>query len=257
MTLVIGLKCSDGLVMASDSQALEAAPGGKVYISRHEAKNKISIHNRLMWGCSGSIGTRQIVDEAIKGGYEGIYKDNLTAVDLRLRLVDVVQPLVLKQYQIVHTTSGGKREPPGVNYIFGTYLRKEGFVLINIEMDMDGEVVEGAHCATGSGAKTAQALLCRLRNQGWDVRTALAIAYRTMNDAIHIEPAGIGKPIQLAKVFLKDKTPVFKKIKETDVEYKDVTNTAHAWTVLEQEVLDDLLAGKDRSKAKTPTIPVP
>jgi hypothetical protein len=45
MTLVIALRCTDGLVMASDGMSTEAAPLGAGLIAKHETGDKIVIRN--------------------------------------------------------------------------------------------------------------------------------------------------------------------------------------------------------------------
>jgi hypothetical protein len=70
------------------------------------------------------------------------------------------------------------------------------------------------------------------------------IAYRTLNDAIHIEPSGIGPPIYLARYYMSGQQHKIEKIQVESPEYKQIEDTARAWTILEQEALESLKAGK-------------
>jgi hypothetical protein len=69
MTLVIALRCTDGLVMASDGMSTEAAPLGASQITKHETADKIVIHKDLLWGASGSVGVKQVVQNEIEKDY--------------------------------------------------------------------------------------------------------------------------------------------------------------------------------------------
>lgn len=241
MTLVIALRCTDGLVMASDGMSTEAAPLGAGLIAKHETGDKIVIHKDLMWGASGSVGVKQVVEAEIERDYGNWFQRNISAVEFRRRLVIKIQPILKEQYRLVGEITNN--QVPFTNFIFGVRLA-EGFYLLNIEANCAGEVVECRHFATGSAAKTGQALLRRLRNQEWDVRTGLVIAYRTLNDAIHIEPSGIGPPIYLARYYMSGQQNKIEKIQVESPEYKQIEDTARAWTILEQEALESLKAGK-------------
>lgn len=253
MTLIIALRCTDGLVMAADSMSTEAAPLGAGQITKHETE-KIVLHKDFMWGASGSVGVKQVIQNQIEKDYGDIFTRNISATELRQRLVRKLQPILKEEYQLVGQLTNQQALIPFTNFIFGVYL-KSGFHLLNIESNMAGEVVESRHCATGSGQKTGQALLRRLRNQEWNVQTGLVVAYRTMNDAIYVEPSGIGPPICLARYYLKDAKHEVTKMEKIEVEsgeYKQIADTARAWTELEQEALDALKAGRVSGAPEVP-----
>lgn len=239
MTLIIALRCTDGLVMAADSMSTEAAPLGGGQITKHETE-KIVIYRELMWGASGSVGVKQAVQNEIEKHYGDIYIRNISATDLRMRLVKKIQPILKEHYALVGELT--KQFVPFTNFIFGAHL-STGFHLINIEGNCAGEVVEAKHCATGSGQKTGQALLRRLRNQDWNVKTGLVVAYRTLNDAIHVEPGGIGPPIRLARYYLNGQKEKLEMIENDTPEFREIQDTVTIWTGIEQEGLDKLKAG--------------
>jgi 20S proteasome alpha/beta subunit len=255
MTLIIGIRCKDGLVMVADSMSTEAAPLNTGNITKHEAE-KIVAYKDILWGSSGSVGVKQVIQHELEKDYGNWFQRNISPVDLRQRLVRKIQPILREQYRLVGEFSNNHpAHIPFTNFIFGVYLTG-GFALLNIESNCAGEVVEAHHCATGSGQKTGQALLRRLRNQEWDVKTGLVVAYRTMNDAIHVEPQGIGPPIRLARYTLGKGNPCVEKISNDSAEYKAIEDSARAWTALEQETLEKLKAGTS-DQAAPATIPSP
>jgi hypothetical protein len=246
--------------MAADSMSTEAAPLNAGQISKHETSEKIVVQKDLVWGSSGSVGVKQVIQNEIDKDYGNIYVRNISATDLRLRLVKKIQPILKDQYRLVGELTNAAQLIPYTNFIFGVHLNS-GFHLINIESNVAGEVVEACHCATGSGQKTGQALLRRLRHQQWDVRTALVVAYRTLNDAIHVEPAGIGPPIQLAKYYSvtqNHRTEMrIEKIEVDSAEYKEIADAARAWMGLEEEALESLKARATAPPRAADPIPEP
>jgi 20S proteasome alpha/beta subunit len=239
MTLIIALRCTDGLVMAADSMSTEAAPLNAGQIAKHETE-KLVLYKELMWGASGSVGVKQAVQNELEKHYGDIYTRNISPTDLRMRLVKKIQPILKEQYTLISQLT--QQLVPFTNFIFGVHLNS-GFHLINIEGNCAGEVVEAKHCATGSGQKTGQALLRRLRNQDWNVKTGLVVAYRTLNDAIHVEPGGIGPPIRLARYFMSGQKEKLEMIDNEAPEFREIQDTVRLWTEIEQEGLDKLKAG--------------
>lgn len=242
MTLIIGLRCSDGIVMAADSMSTESAHNG-MPITKH-ITNKIVIQHQLLWGASGSVGVKQIVKEAIEDNYTkiGLTNSNQSAVKLRDELVKLIAPIATNQYKLVYdATLGDRSKLPLTNFVFVRYTNKNKFAIINIECNMAGEVVEAEHISTGSGSKTGQALLGRLRNKKWDLQVGEVVAYRTMNDAIHVEPSGIGPPITMARYTIDAKqNPKIESIEGDDLDR--IRDAAEAWTKAEREALTNLTA---------------
>jgi hypothetical protein len=243
--------------MAADSMTTESAPLGAGAITKHETGDKLVLQHELIWGASGSVGIKQIVQEEIEKHYRDIIKPPVSPVELRSRLVKVIHPVLKAQYQLVADITNNPQLIPWTNLVFGVRLQNE-FHLLNIEANCAGEVVvDSKHFATGSAQKTGQALLGRLRNQKWDVATALVVAYRTMNDAIHVEPGGIGPPIRLARYFVKDGQPKIEKIEVDSPEYNGIRDTARIWTDLERDDLENLKAEKDNTEAGAPPADIP
>lgn len=258
MTLIVGLKCTDGLVLASDGMATETPPVGQgAPLTKYESAKKIVVTGDFLWGVSGSVGVRQEVQEHIAKEFKNLYKPTDSPAKFRQQLIGVIHPILKQTYERVAALNAPLLVPPGhgipvANFVFGAHFNTAGYSLINIECNCDGDVVEAALFCTGSGAKTGQALLRRLRTHTWDVRTATVVAYRTLNDAIHVEPSGIGEPIHIAKIFKEGGKIVARFC--TEAEMSLARDTARIWTETEQEALQNLLTPK---QAEAPTVPVP
>jgi hypothetical protein len=222
--------------MAADSMATENAPLGGGPITKHQTE-KIILQHDLMWGTSGSVGVRQMVHEIIEHRYDGIFQNAKTATQLRLNIIKAIHEDVIQYYRVVYSASLEKGTIPFANFLFGVYIA-DSFHLLNIEGNMDGDVVEPNHFCTGSGTKTGQALLGRLGDPEWDLRSGAIVAYRTMHDAIEVEPFGIGHPIRLARYCIKDGSPQLERIEGSD--FATIRDTAGTWKKSEQEQLPRL-----------------
>jgi 20S proteasome alpha/beta subunit len=64
MTLIVGIQCSDGLVMASDSAATIGSGVGNT-IGQQRAKKILNLSGSILFGFSGAIGMGQLVSHAI------------------------------------------------------------------------------------------------------------------------------------------------------------------------------------------------
>src|SRR5260221_1866226 len=126
--------------MASDGMSTEADPWGASQITKHETADKIVTFEDLMWGASGSVGVKQVVQHEIEKDYRNWFQRNTSATDLRMRLVKKIQPILKEQYQLVGGLTNQTQLIPFTNFIFGVKLA-DGFHLLNIESNCAGEVV--------------------------------------------------------------------------------------------------------------------
>jgi len=227
MTLIIALRCSDGLVMAADGMATEANPAG-LHLSKREAE-KLVVQNKLLWASSGWVVLRQAVLDKL--AREKIHWRNVTATELRRNLLGMFASVLKEEAELIQKVSNLRFTG---EFVFGAHLA-DGFHLITMDYTGASQVVDSRHCSLGGAAKTGQVLLRRLRDRDWDVRTGLVVAYRTMSDAINVEPAAscIGPPISLARYTVKG-PEIFD---NESVEYRNVVAAAEAWGELENEAL--------------------
>src|SRR5215212_5873575 len=62
MTLVLALRCRDGVVLASDGQATSEAAGQP---TRQPVGKLFDVGGRIAWGAAGSVGLQQALADAL------------------------------------------------------------------------------------------------------------------------------------------------------------------------------------------------
>src|SRR4051812_27465153 len=117
MTLVIGIRCKNGLLMVADSMSTETPPhgAGGGALTRHEV-DKIVVQKELLWGASGSSGTKQVVQEAINQYYGRLYVPDKSPTVFRQTFIELIGPIINKQYEAVqraNQAAGHAKGDPG------------------------------------------------------------------------------------------------------------------------------------------------
>src|SRR5262245_18171284 len=69
MTVIVGVKCSDGVVVGADSVATSSA--GHMHVMRMQYPNKIeTVGGRVIVACSGPVGLAHRFQEQVKGAHD-------------------------------------------------------------------------------------------------------------------------------------------------------------------------------------------
>jgi proteasome beta subunit len=161
MTLVIAMRCSDGLIMASDSQATEAT--GNV---RHPTQKLHALGARAVWGGSGGSQVLQRHYSNHLMPVPGLGVSSPASAVLAAGLDSDGQPYIIEV------------DP------YCTYTRYEDL---------------GFH-AIGSAAGFAQlanALMAHFRAPEQPLAQCKLVTYRVMDSAIETSSYGVGGPIQM------------------------------------------------------------
>lgn len=198
MTVIVGVRCSDGVVIGSDSLATTAM--GPQHLMALQSNNKIKIfENKVIVASTGAVGFSQRltehVQQAITGGvFANNRRECITNISRRL-LSDFQNSLVQSR--------------PGQGLGFGALMAA---VIQNIPclveygtMDFQPEVREGNlfFVSIGSGQMLADPFLAFVSRVLWhgqmpDVENAKFGVYWVLDHTIKYAPGGIGAPIKLA-----------------------------------------------------------
>ncbi|MGH7868883.1 MAG: hypothetical protein ACREP9_14930, partial [Candidatus Dormibacteraceae bacterium] len=89
MTIVIALSCSDGVVMASDSQATETSAG-----VRYNVQKIFQLTDHAVWGGSGDAQTIADIDRALQSSRDQVQQSS----DLAQDLTDAIRPVLVRRY---------------------------------------------------------------------------------------------------------------------------------------------------------------
>lgn len=236
MTLILALLCSDGLVMASDSQATIETTGQQL---KGPAEKLFRPWDHIAWGASGATGIIQRVDihlrekHAASAAFERMHPDEVRK-RLAAEIAEVIHPLVTKQYLNLPG-----RSMPIAGFLFAGHTAR-GPVLFEVSDNlMDASHIETGYAAIGSGDIFPYYALAALSH--FDVRNrtleeAKAIAYRVVSDAINIAAFGLGPPVQMVEV-RRQANGTYKVRKLSPEDLRILEDTVYTWKTLEVETL--------------------
>jgi 20S proteasome alpha/beta subunit len=215
MTLIIGVKCKDGIVVASDSTATLAVPMGGPTVEQQVSKLEIRA-DRVIFATSGAIGLAQLVLDELDSSWHNILREKRPAqarTTIRNQLVKHIEPRI--------------RMATVYKDVVGPYeALKNATILTMIALPIDDTPVllqyDGqANCeaatdaipfiALGSGQDQADPFLAFLKRVLWQdecpstVGEGIFAALWTAKHVIQVNAGrGIGGEPQLATLTKKD-----------------------------------------------------
>jgi 20S proteasome alpha/beta subunit len=230
MTVVLALRCADGLVLAADSQITDAARG-----LSYPARKLHTLGDHAAWGGSGARAVLADVERLFTAS-PGVILD---ADDVGHALQEQVVPMLRRHYanfieDVPGEAKGGAT--PATYVLAAGYREDEPFI---VDLDPHGLIgryeVTGFH-AVGSGAAMAQqagALLANYRMPERSVAHGVVAAVRVL-DALDRSSPSIGGPMNVCRM-----TPGgAHHLDEAEVE--EVRKRVRRWVELEQRALDEL-----------------
>jgi 20S proteasome alpha/beta subunit len=251
MTLILALRHSDGLVLASDSQATAMTASQPVRLSTVD--KLFLVRDAVGWGASGSVGLIQQVQNAISSQDQGIVKDleNKGAETAAKRIFGLINPIQKEGIKGHISELAPGQPPPNICCIFIGYARGDPFIL---EVDKSGlwQFHTEPFFAIGSGdvfALHAVGSVAHYHIEKLGQRETLALAFRTVHDAIDTAAFGLGGKVQLIAV-TKNKAS-----RLSDGDLDAIEDTVHVWKEKEVEALGSLglsTAEGNGSKTKNP-----
>lgn len=229
MTVVLSIRCDDGLVMASDSQITDSGRGMS-YPAR-------KLHPLGDYGAWGGSGARGVLTE-LEHGLEDAASTLLEASDVDRALQGLVLPVLRHHYDNFIADVPGEETAgtPSAYVLAGGYAQSRPFI---IEINPNGMVSRyediGFH-AVGSGAAMAQqagALLAHFRMTQRSVSYGVVGAVRVI-DALRVTAPSVGGPIDVCRI-----TPDGADFLDED-EVERARQHVKRWAELEREALDRL-----------------
>ena len=196
MSLVLAIKARDGVVLASDSQAIS---GTEVVRTRAEARKLEDLHGLVAFGCAGDAGLRQRVVAALRRGAKEI--DCKQGLDvLRPMLHGIVNP-IQQQAQGEHVALSGAEEPC-ISMLFAGVSRGRKWIY-EIARDGKDEEHDLAEPIGSSRHYGINGLVYQRHLQLADrpIQQVRMVAYRIVMNSILADGTGaIGMPVQLYEV---------------------------------------------------------
>lgn len=245
MTLIAGIVCDDGVILAADSASTDPEAGSKQPMEKIRRVDTL----KLIYGASGDVGLFEKIHEALAGlTLKATIKK--TSQELRARILPEIKDAIDTH---VPYPAVGYSMPPVAVLLFAGVIGKQPFL---IEIERDGRdtfynAELGNFAAIGSGKPWAQAIFRPFLYTPRRFELGKIFAYRVMNDAIDLAAGFVAKPIHIWIV------PVQGDIALVDEsEMKKLADTREVWRSLEAEAVGRLLEPK--AKPTTPAeIPTP
>jgi 20S proteasome alpha/beta subunit len=202
VTLVLALRCRDGIVLASDGQATSEAAGQP---TRQPVRKLFDLGGRIAWGAAGSVGLQQALEDelAARG------PDVVAAPDPRRALVDVVIPI--QQRAIDEFVPHPGTRPPDLACIFCWCGDGGAPRIFSVPRTGGDHQLHDRHAAVGSGdifADFAMASIAHLGTADLSLEQAKTVALKAMLDAIDVAAIYLGPPIQMYVVTAAGARPV-------------------------------------------------
>jgi 20S proteasome alpha/beta subunit len=232
MTLVLALRCRDGIVLASDGQATTDAAGQP---TRQAVRKLFDLGGRVAWGAAGSLGLQQTLVDAL-----GEHERELVAApgpELRRRLADLVIPIQQRALEQFVAHPGAL--PPDLACIFAWCDRADARML-SIPRTGGDHQLHDRHAAVGTGdifADFAMTSVAHLGTAHLSLEQAKMVAYKVLADAIDVAAVYLGPPIQMYAVTASGAA----EIPAAELE-GGLADSVEAWKARQRETLGPLAA---------------
>ena len=238
MTLIVGLRCADGVILAADSAAGDShAP------IRNTTSDKLwQVGGQpIAFGASGSLGVIQDVKTATRK-----FKPKASRDAMRRNLVGLIRP-ALTSAMNGHVPIGNAL-CPHADFLIGGLAGENPFLL---EVTRQAETTwfddqEGNFYAIGSGAILAHALFRRFwRTEPYDRTHGQFLVYRVVRDAIDLAATGLSAPVHVVVV---NSDGQMRRLSAVDIERLEAG--CDLWREMEQDTLGEL-AGSEIQEARS------
>lgn len=202
MTLIIGVRCTDGVVVGADGAATYATSSGQFTVIQPTSKLKI-MHDCVIMGFSGLVGPGQLYSDRI----ESLWRDCAEIRQARLpdmqRLIintfrqEATQTSIAAPSSLIAMPAGG---------LGGTAELIEWDPLSGTPESITGDT---PYRTIGSGQVLADPFLAFLRRIYWQdappvlSQGVFAVVW-TLLHAIHTNPGGVDYPIEVATLSPQD-----------------------------------------------------
>lgn len=231
MTVVLAVVCSDGVVIAADSQITDSGRG-----MSYPAQKLHPLGDNAAWGGSGARSVLTDVERRFEDAAGAI----LESEDVGRAIQEQMLPVLRYHYDHFiedvpgETTSG----TPSAYLLAAGYDNERPWI---VEINPNGMVSRyediGFH-AIGSGAPMAQqagALLSHMYISQRDTAYGVVAIVRVL-DALSITAPSVGAPFDVCRITAEGAHHL------DEEEIKQAYDHVRRWTELEQKALDDLFA---------------
>jgi proteasome beta subunit len=229
VTVVLALVCSDGVVMAADSQITDSDRG-----MSFPAQKLHPLGDCAAWGGSGARGVLTDVGKNFDESAEAILAGDDVARELQERVI----PVLKHHYdQFIEDVPGEETKGTPSAYVLAAGLTGDSPFIVEINPNgMTSRYDDIGFHAIGSGAPMAQqagALLAHFRMVERGVDYGVVAAMRVL-EALRLTVPSVGGPLDVCRITAEGAHHL------DEAEVEEQQELVERWTDLEQRAVDDL-----------------
>ncbi|MBB2992257.1 20S proteasome alpha/beta subunit [Mycolicibacterium iranicum] len=231
MTVVLALRCANGVVLASDSQITDPGRG-----LTYPAQKLHTLGRHAAWGGSGSRAVLYDVEQVFTAQPDAV----LEAANVGHAIQERVLPILKHHYaNFIGDVPGQETGGTPATYVLAAGYVGDAPFIIDIDPNgLIGHHEETGFQAVGSGAAMAQqahALLAHFGMSERDVDYGVVAALRVL-DALDASSPSVGGPMDFCRITPEGAHHL--SAEEVDEARQHVTR----WVELERRALDDLFS---------------
>jgi len=211
MTLIVGILCSDGVVMAADGAATYGAMGQMTM--RRPMKKLTILHDSVILGLLGTTGMAQRFAGEISRAWEGKKYQQKQPDQVMREVQAAVRPIILEEMQMAAAAIPVVGHAvAAMSAVSGTLLamnvlKKPQLFRFDQQASPEAATSDLPLEAVGSGEPIADPFLAFIRRLFWPAnlpttQQGVFAALWAVRHAIQTSPGGVAEPIQVA--VLKD-----------------------------------------------------
>jgi 20S proteasome alpha/beta subunit len=227
MTLIIGIKCEDGIVVASDAAATFGSVGTGQTI-RQETKKLRIIENRIVLGTSGQVGLGQRFAAELQDCYSHKELSDKTPVVAMTIISERFRKHIRAEAEMAKITVGLIGSQANTAWISASLVAVPiSKCLCLFEFDHQGAPEEKTDelpfACVGSGQGTADPFLAFLRRILWrghlpTSQVGILSAVWAIKHVTETSPGGVAEPIQVVHVELSEKVAIARELGEGELQ---------------------------------------
>lgn len=256
MTLIIGIKCSNGIVLGADSAATLGNTAGVRTVVLPVAKLTL-VPDRAIIGVSGPVGISQFYADRITQERNSLrdLRDQEVASRLRLAFLKDAE-LTLKVAALARDVVGSAAQS-GIMCETLVAVASNSLSLIRFDYQCLPEIATDdlPFVAIGSGQTIADPFLAFLKRVFWQdslptLNEGNFAAVWALQQAIQTTPGGVGKPIRIANLQMKGRQSTVRELSSAELkEHFEAIDSAEERL---RSFRSDQTPGPDESKPPSP-----
>lgn len=224
MTLIIGIKCSAGVVLGADSAATMSTATGLETIVQPMPKLEV-VEDKIIVGMSGPVGLGQLYTDRVAKVCDDICNKDAPEVCRKLRneFIQDAQ-IAFRMAELAVSVLGPQARASVISSTLVALAAKNEPQLIEFDSQCNPEIVSPdiAFSSIGIGKSIADPFLAFIKRLFWKERLPsmsdgnFAVVW-TLQQAIRTAPSGIRPPIQMAVLTMEGKQSKARKLTREEI----------------------------------------